>query len=444
VSFAAQDLLHRLEGLQHTAGKPARYVVAFSGGLDSSVLLHALVSGRAAGGPPILAVHINHGLHADAAAWRDQCAVLASRLGAEFVSRDVVVDTASGSGLEAAAREARYAAFRGLLEPGDWLLSAHHQDDQAETVLLHLMRGSGPAGMAGIRPARRFASGWLLRPLLDVPREELESYARSHEIEYIADPANLDPQFDRNYLRHELLPRFESRWPGAATAIRRSAQLAREAATLLSALADIDRSQLGPRPDRLAVAGLAELSEARQRNVLRHAILQLGLPMPGAVHLEKIVHELVPARQDGQPLVAWPGAEARRYRNNLYLLPAQEPVPLQLVQKVTGERIVLPASLGELRFERGAARGLSEALMRRGLELRFRSGGERFMPVGHRHTKVLKKLLQEEGVVPWMREQLPLLYAGDALVAVADLWMAADAVTEPGTAIRWCNRPPLH
>ena len=445
MTFDTDWLLARLESYAQRAGRPKRFVIALSGGLDSTVLTHALAATVGRHGIPMLAVHVDHGLQRDSSAWVEHCAAFAKALGIEFLARQVTVDLNAGLGVEAAAREARYAAFRGLVEPGDWLLSAHHEDDQAETVLLNLMRSSGPTGLAGISDCRPFSVSWLIRPLLDVPRRDLETYAHAHALEFVVDPANVDQQLDRNYLRHEVLPRLEARWPAAARRIRRSAVLARETAGLLAELAANDREGLGDRPDRLELEGLRALSPERQRNVLRHAIVDLGLPSPGAVHLEQILTSLVDARDDAQPLVAWPGARVRRYRNRLYLLAADDleaTVPERL--PASGQHVPLPGGLGVLVFEPGAASGLSDAVVDSGLELRFRVGGEEIKPVDQQHTKKLKKLLQEAGVVPWMRDRLPLVFAGDTLVAVGDLWLSAAAVSSPGTAIRWQNRPPLH
>jgi len=444
VSFSEETLRRRLSDLEQHAGRPPRYVVAFSGGLDSTVLLHALASSRAQHGKPLLAVYVDHGLQPDSGRWGDQCKRFAADLDVPFESLSVAVDLDSGLGPEAAAREARYAVLQNRLGDGDWLLSAHHRDDQAETVLLHLMRGSGTSGLAGIAPARRFANGWLVRPLLDTPRADLERYAETHALETIADPSNLEQQFDRNYLRHEILPRFAARWPDAAGRIRRSAELAREATKLLADLAELDRQQCADRADRLSLAGLRELSPERQRNLLRYLILELGLPAPGAVHLEQIVGELIPARNDAQPLVAWPGARARRYRDRVYLLPADDSEEeLPAVQQVVGKEIVLPGNLGALVLHSDAAQGLAAAVIEQGLELRFRVGGEEFVPEGQLHTRKLKKLLQEAGIVPWWRERMPLLYSGGRLVAVADIWISADAASRPGVAIEWRNRPAI-
>lgn len=445
MSFDIESLLQRLASLEQVAGSPDRYVLAFSGGLDSSVLLHALVSAREVHGKRIVAVHVDHGLQPDSTAWAEHCRLFAADLQVPFECLAVSVATGTGQGIEAAAREARYAAMQRMLEPGDWLLSGHHSDDQAETVLLNLMRGSGTTGLGGIPAARRIGDAWLVRPLLDISRDSLEAYSESHSLQTLTDPTNLEQQFDRNYLRHEILPRLNSRWPGAANRIRRSANLAREASVLLGELAEIDSRQCADRADRLSIAALGRLSVKRQRNLLRYLIVGLGLPAPGAAQLEQIVTELVLAREDAQPLVSWPGACARRYRDSLYLLSAPESEPaMNFPRKLSGDRIPLSGGMGVLELRRGAERGLSDAVLRRGLELRFRVGGEEIRPIGQRHTRKLKKLLQEEGVVPWMRERLPLLYSEGELVAVADLWIAADAASEPGTAVDWRNRPAIH
>lgn len=445
MTFTAETLLHRLAGFQDVAGPPQRYVIAFSGGLDSTVLTHALAGSRDVHRIPLLAVHVDHGLQRESADWVAHCETFAATVDVAFMTRRVHVNSASGLGLEAAAREARYAALRSILEPGDWLLSAHHEDDQAETVLLNLMRGSGPSGLAGISDIRKFAAGWLARPLLAVSRSALVTYADTHALTCIEDPTNLDQQLDRNYLRHDILPRLDARWPDAAGRLRRSATLACESARLLSELAQADWRQLGERYDRLSLQDLRRLSAERQRNVLRYVVRQLGLPSPGAVHLEQIVTELVPARADAQPMVAWPGVRVRRHRDQLYVLPTDEMENASFAaQPVSSDRIVLPAGLGMLELVPGADSGLSDAVIAAGLELRFRGGGEEIKPVGQTHTRKLKKLLQEAAVVPWMRERLPLLYSNGHLVAVADLWLADDAVAAPGTAIQWQNRPAIH
>ena len=448
MTFNHDDLLAKLAEVAELAGRPARYVIAYSGGLDSTVMLHALAACRDVHQTGLTAVHVDHGLHADSAAWSQHCKAIANSLDIEFVDLKVDVDVDSGEGTEGAARRARYDAFRSYVQAGDWLVSAHHKDDQAETLLLNLMRGSGPAGLAGIGEIQPLAAGWLVRPLLSTSRNDLQSYAVEHELDWIDDPSNEDRQFDRNYLRHEVLPRLEARWPDVASRLKRSAVLAGEAAQLLDQLADADFQILGGRPDRLALKRLQELPPERQRNVLRYVVRELGLPSPPATTLQSVIAELIPARDDGQPIVKWPGAEIRRYRDNVYVLAASTTPAADAGHPfrvgTAANRIALAPGLGDLDLEPGAPSGLANAVVARGLELRYRSGGEEIKPLGQAHTRKLKKLLQEEGVVPWMRDKLPLVYSGGELVAVADLWIAASAASEPGTAIRWRNRPPLH
>ena len=439
MTLSASFLSSKLADLEAVAGKPSRYVVAFSGGLDSTVLLHALAGSEVA----TLAVHVDHGLQADAALWDRHCSQVAADVGVNYRSLRVDVALDSGKGPEASAREARYRALRSEMQPGDWLLSAHHHEDQAETVLLNLVRGSGPAGIAGIGELRRFPPGWLVRPLLEIERKSLLDYAESNKLAWVEDPSNEDRRFDRNFLRHDVLPLLGSRWPDVASRLNRSARHARESWQLLQDLAAIDLAALGGRAERLPVDGLLNLSFVRQQNLLRHALLQLGLPTPGEAQINRILDEVLPAREDAQPLVQWCGAEVRRYRGALHLLPERLAVtPGSLSTR--GADIALGGGLGTLVFDEDADCGLSPDLLGRGLRLAFRAGGEVIKPFGHAHTRKLKKLLQDEGVVPWMRDRLPLLYAGDDLVAVGDLWLADAAVTKPGVALRWIDRPALH
>jgi tRNA(Ile)-lysidine synthase len=444
VSFDHTSLLGRLTALADLAGQPERLVIGFSGGLDSTVMLHALSSVQKEFGAALLAVYVDHGLHDDSAQWGEHCKTVARQLDVEYQNLVIHVDTDSGQGVEGSARIARYDAFRKVIREGDWLLSAHHKDDQAETLLLNLLRGSGPAGLAGIGEVQPFSEGWLVRPLLAFARSELQAYAETHGLGWIDDPSNEDRQFDRNYLRHEVLPILERRWPDASSRLRQSALLAGEAASMLDQLADNDLRSLGNRPDRLSLTGLRALSSARQRNLLRYVVRELGLPAPPSRQLISIVTDLVPARDDAQPVVQWGGAEIRRYRDNVYVLPGMTDSIETAHVKMTSEPLVLGQRMGELRLEAGAKVGLADAVIAAGLEVGYRQGGEEIKLPGQSHTRKLKKLLQEEGIVPWLRERLPLLYSGGNLVAVADLWIAASAISEPGTAVRWKKRPPIH
>jgi len=445
VSFGPEVLLARLDALETAGNKPDRYLIALSGGLDSTALAHALALTRERHGRSLLAIHVDHRLHPESSRWSGYCRELAGKLRIEFIAETVSVDQTAGVGLEAAAREARYAALARHVGETDWLLSAHHRNDQAETLLLNLMRGSGPAGLAGIGTLSPFADGWLARPLIDVSRTDLEAYAAAQGLRWVDDPSNEDLRFDRNYLRHEVLPAMEQRWPGAIERIARSADLAGEAASMLDDLAAIDLQSAGNRVTRIEVEGLLPLSTARQRNLLRYAIRRAGLPPPGAARLATMIDSVLHAREDAQPLVEWRDAELRRYRGRLYLLSPVVPTAWPVEGRPLADKpLALGPGMGTLRLAPGSPRGLSRATLEHGLSVRWREGGEEIKLSGHKHTKKLKKLLQDEGVVPWLRDRLPLVYAGERLVAVADLWVAADAASEPGTSVCWDGRPELY
>ena len=447
MTFNSEDLLARLQTM--TSGSaPSRWMVAFSGGIDSTVLLHALNSSREQFAQQLVAVHIDHALHPDSASWESHCQQFADDLGVQYLSRQVTVAKDAGSGPEAAARQARYAAFHQLMQSGDCLLSAHHEDDQAETLLLNLMRGSGFAGLAGIGATQKFSSGHLLRPMLGISAAAIAAYAARHNLSWIDDPSNSDTRYDRNFLRKEIMPKLASRWPAVTARLRRSADLAGEGSELLNDLADQDLENIG-NPERLAIPALRDLSLPRQRNVLRRAIRRCGLPPVPATRLYQAVHELIPAREDAQPIVTWPGAELRRYRQHLYVLPelpAAEVVDENAdgkILSVIDNTLELGPGMGTLDLHKGEAGGIDPELAAHGLRLRYRQGGEEIRLAGHECTHKLKKLLQQEGVLPWMRARLPLLYAQDRLVAVADLWVAADCVAVAGYAVSWHERPLL-
>jgi len=445
VTFSPAILAEQLAELECLASRPARYIVAFSGGLDSSVLLHALANLPIEGENrvSVVAIHIDHGLQPESFSWSELCKVTAAKLGVEFRSINVNVQLDSGKGPEASAREARYSALHTELRNDDWLLSAHHREDQAETLLLNLIRGSGPAGIAGIGSIRRFGPGWLARPMLSINRADIEIYASDNELRWAEDPSNIDRRFDRNFLRHEVMPNLKLRWPDIAARLQRSAGHAGEASQLLLELAAADLKGLGPSSARIPIDELTGLSAARQRNVIRYALRDQGLSTPTAIQLDRIMSEVIPAREDAQPLVTWPGAAVRRYRNGLYLMPETLTAAIESAS-ISGDELLLGPGLGRLTFEAGTDVGLSKELFDGGLTVKVRAGGERISPFGQVHTRELKNLLQESGIVPWMRDRLPLVYSGDHLVAVGDLWLAADAVSDPGIVVRWVGRPALH
>lgn len=424
-----------------------RYCVALSGGMDSTVLLH-LAAGAVT--DRLRAIHVDHGLHPDSGDWRDGAASGCAALGVPFTSLAVEVETAAGLSPEAAARTARYDALAAALEPAEILLTAHHADDQAETVLLQLLRGAGPAGLAAMPTSTDFAGGLLCRPLLGFERVTLADYARRHGLAWRDDPSNDDVQADRNYLRHRVLPRLRERWPSLTATIGRSARHSAAAANLVRQQATVDLADCR-RGATLALAPLRELSRPRAREVLRHWVRARRLPPPDSRHTERLLDELTAADGAAGGCVEWPGAGVRRFRDRLFLLDEEagawldtSPAPLSWQRP---GRLSLGPGLGELRADPAAGEGCVADLWRRGpVEVRWRAGGERIRPGPGRPRRRLKSLLQEAGVPPWLRDRLPLIYADGELAAVGDLWLSGDwqvQPDEPGYRLRWSERPEL-
>jgi tRNA(Ile)-lysidine synthase len=424
---------------------PPRFLVAFSGGVDSTVLLSALA--RLGLNTRLRAAHVDHGLNPDSAAWAAQCAAVAAELGVAFESVRVTVEGIADHGLEAAARDARYAALGTVLAPGEVLLTAHHADDQLETLLLRFMRGSGVRGLRGIIAYGPFGSGHLGRPLLGFTRDELRAQALEWKLRWIEDPTNREPRHDRNFLRMNVLPQLTARWPAAVVHAGRLAEQMADAERILDAVAERDAARLDD-PLRLPRATLAALDPPRQRNLLRHLLRRSGLGVPSSPKIEELRHALLVARADAQPLVRWRGGEGRVFRRQLHLL-ARLPAasPRDYAARLEG-RAPWSGPEGAIVFTRAAAEpGLPESWLDEGLTLKFRAGGEEFLPLGRRHRQPLKRWLQEAAIVPWMRSRIPLLYRGAQLVAVGDLWLAAETrvedATEPRWRVHWTGHPPL-
>lgn len=440
MSFSPSRLLETLRHLP----KAGRYRVALSGGLDSTVLLKACSEIRAELGA-LDAVHVNHNLQADAAAWSEHCRRLCESLAVPLQLRPVQVDAASGQGLEATAREARYGVFRELMQPGDMLLLAQHADDQLETFLLQALRGAGVRGLSAMPECVEWEGGYLVRPLLTEHRADLEAWARAQGLDWIEDPSNADINLDRNYLRHEVLPRLKARWPAAAETISRAAAHCAEAEATLSALAAEDWQRLGS-GSTLPVAALDELGEARARHLLRHWLVFRGLPLPPSHKLTEILLQ-AKAREDRNPCVDWQGAEVRRYGGQLHALAPLAPVPQEFRLR-PGHFTELGQGLGALGLVPAAGEGIRATLCGpEGFRVAFREGGESCRPAGRAHGRPLKKWLQEMQVLPWLRERLPLVYSGDDLLAVAGLFACEPHATKAGEAglrIEWRDHPPLY
>jgi tRNA(Ile)-lysidine synthase len=425
---------------------PSGLCVALSGGLDSSLLLAMTAALRGAKRLPRLrALHVDHGLHPDSSRWSAHCVSLAARL--EVPLEVVAVDARprDGESPEAAAREARYAALRARLGDGEMLLTAHHADDQLEGVLLQWLRGGGLRAVAGMAPVRRFGPGWHARPLLGCTRDELAAEAATTGLDWVEDPSNVDVRLDRNYLRHSVLPALRSRWPAAARTVGRVAAQAAEALAMEDEIAAAD---LGFVAEGAALVHerLDLLPEARRRWVLRRWLRVLGLPVPSEATLASLEHDAARAADDRIPCTRWPGARVHRYRGRLYAeREALAAAVLPARAWAAGAALDLGV-LGRLEFRAATGHGLAAGRIGAGLAVVARPEGARFRPENAAHHRPMRKWLQDRGVLPWRRAQLPLLAVGDEIVAVADLaiadgWAAGDG--EPGWVVEWRDRPPL-
>lgn len=430
--FSPQLLLDGLRAA-HPA-PPARYWVAFSGGLDSTVLLHAMAERRADLGAPLAAVHVNHNLQPQAAEWQRHCAEACAALDIPFECFSVTVRAADGESVEAAARESRYHAFGELLAADECLLTAHHQDDQLETFLLQAFRGAGPHGLAAMPRQAPFGRGRLCRPLLDFSRAELEAWARARGLEWLDDPSNAEARFDRNFLRLEILPALRQRWPQLAATVSRSARHCAEAAWLLDEMAALDLAETGVE-GAIRVVALRRLDPPRQRNLVRHWLAWQGFPRPSEKKLEHVLSDVLDAAPDREPCVDWADVAVRRYRGMLY---ADRRLAAPRTGAWQGGRFALGEGWGEL--ERVAAdTGLPEGEV----EIRLRAGGERLRLPGRQHHHSVRKLFQEAGVLPWMRDALPFIHVNGELAAVGDLWLNADLLRPRGWRPQWRGRPRI-
>jgi len=450
LSFSPERLQAALESAFAGIAKPtAGSCVAFSGGLDSTVLLAGLagLAGRSDGGlpRPLRAIHVDHGLHGDAAQWAERSASVARSFGIDCEIVRVDARPGVGESPEAAARAARYGVLAERLRPGEVLLTAHHADDQLETVLLQWLRGGGLRSLAGMQPLAAFACGWHARPLLGFTRGELRDWARATGLEWLEDPSNLDTRLDRNYLRLEVLPALRSRWPAAARTVGRVAAQAAEALELdkEAAAADLAAAR---EEGTLSLPAMRVLAPSRQRRLLRAWLRAAGLPIPAAATLEALRHDVLTAAADRVPRVRWPGVVVHRYRERLYASAvATDPRPWSPGGWQPGQAFDL-GWLGRLELLPAQGEGLSRARLTGPLEVAPRPSGGSFRPAGSGHHRPLRKWLQERGVLPWMRSHLPVVAFDGEVVAIGDLGYGGRLAAAPGEdswRIAWHGRPPL-
>jgi len=422
-----------------------RVAVAFSGGLDSTVLLTALARVRAANGLDLRALHVNHGLQAAASSWAEHCRRVAAALHVPF-EQLVVKVRALELGVEAAARRARYDALAQALSDNEALLTAHHADDQLETMLLALARGAGVRGLSAMPAVQPFACGLLVRPLLDFTRSDLERWARAEGLGWVEDPMNELITLDRSFLRREIVARLRARFPSIARTAARSARHLQEASELLDDLAQLDLDTVRVEA-ALDVERLRSLSAARRRNVLRRWLRDFGVRAPSSARLAGIDHDMLAAKHDRMPCTEVDGVQVRRHRRLLYCVPRLPPVPSEPIEWRTNAELPLPGGLGALELVPEMGVGLSAVRLPRQLHVMFRRGGEMLKAAGEKHRRSLKKRLQEANVLPWWRGRLPLIYANGRLVAVGDLWIDADfaaRANEPSLRLVWKDKPAIY
>jgi tRNA(Ile)-lysidine synthase len=448
--------------VKHKLANPA-LVLALSGGIDSCVLLHAMSISRKTLPFKLSAHHVHHGLSVNADAWADFCSDICKKLSVPLTISHVKVNKNNGLGVEAAAREARYAALQ--KDTNSWLCLAHHQDDQAETLLLQLARGAGVkglAGMAAVDTKRHF-----LRPFLDISRVEIEDYATQNGINFVEDESNTNTQFDRNFMRHEILPTLKKQYPSVAQTLARSAQNMAAANDLLDELAQSDflnaNSSVGLQPQGLspqnipAEAGyscvkpsihaplclihLSTLSENRVNNCLRWWLGVIGLQMPSAQLLQQISQQLMHAKLDANIAIKVSDClTLRRYQQRAYLVQDSAPIaPINLLWQGEDE-IVLPNKT-KLIFSKQSGQGISlRKIENAKLRIKFREGSERFLPELGRPRRSLKVMLQNHEMPPWQREQLPLIFMDETLVIIPNVGVDAGFQAggdEIGIRVEW-------
>ena len=422
----------------------ARFCIAYSGGLDSTVLLTALAALRQRAGIQLRALHVDHGLQADSAQWARAARAQARKTGVTCTVLRVQIPRGTGESIEALAREARYAALTAALAADEQLLTAHTLDDQLETVLLALSRGGGLRGLSAMNVRGELAGRVLLRPLLSVSRAQLAQFAQARKLKWIEDPSNLDERFDRNYLRRRVLPALRERWPALAVTASRSAAHIAEAQQQLTRSARRSEARAADGV-ALRVSAVRALDPPARRNLLLYWIGARGVALPDHRRLGEIAGPLLEARPDATPRVQWRGGELRRHGDRLFALTARESTAEPVAQNWDWRHEAWLAlgdgsSLGLIADAHG---DVDLAKLPAPLRVEFRRGGERLHAA---HGRVpLKDLLQSHDIAPWQRSAVPLLLRGSRIVAVADLWLA-EAFRARGSAagprgrLRWRHR----
>lgn len=400
-------------------------VVAYSGGCDSHVLLRAVSDYCSESGHcNVRAIHIDHGLHSASAVWAQHCRVICQALLIPLQVLPLKLKVKTGESIEQAARQARYAAFASVLQQSEYLLTAHTLEDQAETFLLQLLRGSGPKGLAGIAKKAPLGKGYLFRPLLNVSREQIRQYAFLHALKWIEDPSNTNLRFTRNYIRHEIFPVLAKLAPAFAACIARSSEHCATTQELLEEyLAEEITKYISEDQKQLDIYAFKDKPFTKQQLLLRYWLKLNKVLLPSSKKLATILSQMITAAHDTSPCVRWSIFSVRRHKNKLFLLIGEETEQLPTFLGSWQLDIPLKLTSGEswqATLKQG--QGLScNKLPNQIVEVKFRQGGEKYQKAGEKHHKSLKKLLNTLAIPPWERAKLPLLYVKQQLIAVADL-----------------------
>ena len=394
---------------------PKNILVAYSGGLDSHVLLHLFSQ---LSNYHVRAMHIHHGLLDEADAWVKHCERICCDLNIDLQIEYLGLKVGQGESLEEVARTARYKALKSSLYTHELLVTAHHQNDQTETLLLQLFRGAGVNGLAAMPTYSR--ANTHARPLLAESRQALETYAKEHCLNYINDPSNLDTSFDRNYLRNQVLPLLRKRWKGLDKAINRSATIQGETKQLLDEIAEQDLKKVSTKGNRIDLSELAQFSPNRQKLLLRFWIVKSGFLVPSETKLKHIFNDVIEAGDDAQPVVEWSGAEIRRFK---YKLSIMSPLSKHDMSQEFIWNIARPLQIESLSMalEFSALGFNADDFLDDKVVVRFRQGGDRIF-ISKRGINIsLKNLMQELDVPPWIRPRLPLIVINDEIVKIVGI-----------------------
>ena len=418
---------------------PNKFCIAFSGGMDSTVLLHVMkniIDEKS----QIRAIHINHNIVDNSKVWTRTCKSICKNFGIdiEIISLEV---THNGYGLEAAARDERYKKLKEKLYENEYLLTAHHEEDQMETVFLRMARGTGLDGLQGINEKYSFGEGIIFRPMLEVSKTSVMDYAKEHQLKWVEDSSNQDTHFDRNFLRKKIIPQFRERWPSIASSVSRLSQLSAQNIKILNQIAEED---IGPiaNMNELPLAKLLDKSFERANNMLRYIILANGMSIPSMKTLQDGLKEMLDPETD-KSVIAWKDYCIRKYKNHLYFLSNSDLEPNKVDVRIPweiGKTVNLGENIGTIEATFIHGDGLSIEKCENKLTISYRQGGELIKPIGHRINKSLKNLFQENQILPWMRDKIPLIYYQDELVSVADLWFNQNYVAsqnEAGFVVNW-------